>query len=131
MALSESFNVPGLGSRIGQEARAKANILAEKRGTDELGNKIRETRRLTSSKPGSLPRAEKMNVRHERIVKLLSENGEASVHALSDAFAVSAMTIRRDLLLLEQAGRLTRTHGGAVLSKLGIVEFAFERQGKK
>ncbi len=72
-----------------------------------------------------------MNVRHDKIVKLLSKRGEASVQALADAFSVSVMTIRRDLMLLEQAGRLLRTHGGAVLSRVGIVEFAFERKGKK
>ena len=72
-----------------------------------------------------------MNVRHDKIVKLLSKQGEASVQVLADSFGVSVMTIRRDLMLLEQARRLTRTHGGAVLSKVGVVEFAFERKGKK
>jgi DeoR/GlpR family transcriptional regulator of sugar metabolism len=72
-----------------------------------------------------------MNVRHDKIVKLLSKHGEASVQVLADSFSVSVMTIRRDLMLLEQAGRLMRTHGGAVLSRVGIVEFAFERKGKE
>lgn len=40
--------------------------------------------------------------------------GEASVAVLSDAFGVSADTVRRDLLKLENLGVLTRTHGGAV-----------------
>ena len=68
-----------------------------------------------------------MNVRHEEILKVLRKRGESSVQVLADLFNVSVMTIRRDLMLLEQAGRLVRTHGGAVLSKSGIVEFAFER----
>lgn len=91
----------------------------------------RETNRTDASMGDSMPRSEKMNVRHEQIVKRLSVSGEASVQVMAEAFGVSVMTIRRDLLLLEQAGRLTRTHGGAVLSKVGIVEFAFERKGKE
>ena len=72
-----------------------------------------------------------MNARHEDILKLLRERGDASVQVLAESFGVSVMTVRRDLMLLEQAGKLTRTHGGAVLSSAGIVEFAFERKGKR
>jgi len=82
-------------------------------------------------KQDPMPRTEKMNVRHEQIVNALGEHREASVQVLADSFGVSVMTIRRDLMLLEQAGRLTRTHGGAVLSKVGIVEFAFDRKARK
>ena len=70
-------------------------------------------------------------MRHEEILKVLRKRGESSVQVLAELFNVSVMTIRRDLMLLEQAGKLVRTHGGAVLSKSGIVEFAFERKGKK
>ena len=72
-----------------------------------------------------------MNARHERIVAFLGGRGEASVQDLAEHFDVSLMTIRRDLALLERAGRLTRTHGGAVLSKPGVVEFAFVEKGER
>mgnify|MGYP002641435331 CR=1 FL=1 len=72
-----------------------------------------------------------MNVRHEQIIQWLQARGEASAQDLSEHFGVSLMTIRRDLATIESEGRLTRTHGGAVLSSAGIVEFTFERQGKQ
>lgn len=66
--------------------------------------------------------------RHEAIVKLLAAQEEASVQELANHFGVSTMTIRRDLTALEQEGSLKRTHGGALLSKAGIVEFAFREK---
>lgn len=54
--------------------------------------------------------------------------GEVSVQELASRFAVSDMTIRRDLFSLEKRGELTRTHGGAVISKSGIIEFAFKNK---
>ena len=75
-------------------------------------------------------RVTRINVRHDCIVEYVGARGNASVSELASHFRVSVMTIRRDLMLLEQAGRLTRTHGGAVLSKLGVVEFAFVERGE-
>jgi DeoR family transcriptional regulator, fructose operon transcriptional repressor len=72
-----------------------------------------------------------MNLRYDSTLQFLRDNGDASVQELADHFEVSVMTIRRDLAALEQSGKLKRTHGGAVLSKEGIVEFTFERKGKK
>lgn len=65
------------------------------------------------------------NVRHDQIVEHIRVHGVALVQELAEAFAVSVMTIRRDLALLEEAGRVTRTHGGAILSKPRVVEFTF------
>ncbi|MCA9436963.1 MAG: DeoR/GlpR transcriptional regulator, partial [Candidatus Omnitrophica bacterium] len=78
----------------------------------------------------ALPGARTHN-RHGEIVDHLTQAGEASVLDLARRFHVSLMTIRRDLAQLESAGKLTRTHGGAVLSKAGIVEFAFQEQGRQ
>lgn len=69
-----------------------------------------------------------MNTRQAEILERLSRAGEVTVGALSERFDVSPMTIRRDLAQLERRGRLVRTHGGAVLSRTGVIEFAF--QGK-
>jgi len=52
--------------------------------------------------------------RHARILELVARNGFVSVAEVAESFAVSDMTIRRDLDSLENKGMLLRTHGGAV-----------------
>jgi DeoR/GlpR family transcriptional regulator of sugar metabolism len=86
---------------------------------------------LQSTATGAAKRAARMNARHDRIIDFIAARGEGSVPQMARKFGMSVMTIRRDLMLLEQAGRLTRTHGGAVLSKHGIVEFAFAEKGRQ
>jgi len=51
--------------------------------------------------------------RLEQITQLVDKRGFLSVRDLSDYFQVSEMTIRRDLQILDEAGRLQRTYGGA------------------
>ena len=58
-----------------------------------------------------------VNARQERILDELERNGFASVINLSDLLQVSEVTVRRDLEQLEAAGRLRRTHGGALSVK--------------
>jgi DeoR/GlpR family transcriptional regulator of sugar metabolism len=61
------------------------------------------------------PRARLLSpVRHGRILELLRSNGVATVAEIAQTLAVSEMTVRRDLVELDQAGRLSRIHGGAV-----------------
>lgn len=52
--------------------------------------------------------------RHARILELLNEKGFLDVQTLSERTGVSGATMRRDLGELDEAGRLRRTHGGAV-----------------
>src|SRR6202035_1533748 len=52
--------------------------------------------------------------RHARILGLVNRNGFVSVSEIAESFAVSDMTIRRDLWALEDKGMIQRTHGGAV-----------------
>ena len=52
--------------------------------------------------------------RHDRIVEILRSAGAVSVTQAAADLGVSDMTLRRDLLELESAGKLTRVHGGAV-----------------
>lgn len=52
--------------------------------------------------------------RHARIVEILRDAGTISVTQAAADLGVSDMTLRRDLLELEIAGKLTRVHGGAV-----------------
>ncbi len=58
-----------------------------------------------------------------RIIKTyLLENRQVEVHALSAMLGVSEVTVRRDLEKLENDGFLTRTHGGAVIRDLSVLE---------
>jgi len=52
--------------------------------------------------------------RRRRIRELLREEGRVTVDALAARFGISLVTIRADLSILESAGALTRTHGGAL-----------------
>ncbi len=52
--------------------------------------------------------------RREQIARLVDEGGRVSVADLTTRFGVTDASIRRDLILLEGAGRLRRVHGGAV-----------------
>jgi len=55
--------------------------------------------------------------RQSRIVQMINERQTVSVAELTATFGVSDMTIRRDLLRLEERGVLQRTHGGASILK--------------
>lgn len=52
--------------------------------------------------------------RSHTILQELLRVGSVSVEELSTRFNVSLATVRRDLVELEQQGRLRRTHGGAI-----------------
>ncbi|MCO5093592.1 DeoR/GlpR family DNA-binding transcription regulator [Bosea sp. (in: a-proteobacteria)] len=56
----------------------------------------------------------KKSVRHEKILAALDRNPALRVNELSDEFGVSSETIRRDLAVLDEAGKISRTYGGAV-----------------
>lgn len=64
--------------------------------------------------------------RQDRILGMLRKDKAVQVSQLSDILSVSEMTIRRDLLKLEQAGLLTRTFGGAVAaSSFAALQLSF------
>jgi len=48
------------------------------------------------------------------IIQYVNQKKRASVSELAEHFNVTEVTIRRDLILLEQEQRLVRTHGGAM-----------------
>ncbi|GAB4371168.1 MAG: transcriptional repressor AgaR [Spirochaetales bacterium] len=52
--------------------------------------------------------------RHQEILRILSHRRKVSVQDLSSRLAVSEVTIRKDLSLLEEMGYLVRTRGGAI-----------------
>jgi len=51
--------------------------------------------------------------RHQQIIDIVHAKGYESVSSLCKALKVSAVTIRKDLKLLEKSNKLFRTHGGA------------------
>ncbi len=55
--------------------------------------------------------------REERILSALMEKGSMTTQELSATLYVSLPTLRRDLMKLEQKGKIIRTHGGAQLVK--------------
>ena len=64
--------------------------------------------------------------RQDHIARLVDERGRARVRDLATRFAVSTVTIRKDLVILESEGRVTRTHGGAIVSDRSRPEPAFD-----
>lgn len=66
------------------------------------------------------------SLRLQQILNRLSGRDEITVADLSEHFQVTSMTIRRDLDALERQGRVTRTHGGAILAAPSVVAFSFQ-----
>ena len=63
--------------------------------------------------------------RQQRIKQLVLAQGSLRVAELAEQFGVSEMTIRRDFELLEEAGHLERTFGGAVASEQTAFETSY------
>ena len=59
------------------------------------------------------------NIRREKILELIKEDGHAKVQNLSKIFKVTEVTIRQDLEKLESEGFVEREHGGAILRNIG------------
>ncbi len=51
--------------------------------------------------------------RLEKILKLVEQNGSVTVQELTEVLEASESTIRRDLTLLDEEGRVNKVHGGA------------------
>ncbi len=64
--------------------------------------------------------------RQEHIARIVEEHGRARVTDLAAQFGVSGVTIRKDLVVLEAAHRLVRTHGGAVAADRSRPELSWE-----
>ena len=64
--------------------------------------------------------------RQEHIVRIVEEHGRARVSDLAAQFRVSAVTIRKDLMVLELEQRILRTHGGAITLDRSRPELSFE-----
>jgi DeoR/GlpR family transcriptional regulator of sugar metabolism len=60
--------------------------------------------------------------RRQEIVELLLERDSVTVRELVERFAVSAMTVHRDLDVLEERGVLRKVRGGATAQPTGVYE---------
>ncbi|MFF2213376.1 DeoR/GlpR family DNA-binding transcription regulator [Streptomyces antibioticus] len=71
----------------------------------------RSTRRLTTVQLD----------RHARTLELVEERGTVAIDELAEKFGISAMTVHRDLDVLERLGLLRKIRGGAVRNDVGQV----------
>jgi DeoR family transcriptional regulator of aga operon len=71
-----------------------------------------------------------MATKHDRgkqILHLLLQKGKGSIDELAESVGVSAASVRRDLIKLEERGLVNRTHGGAeVAGKMDYEPFRFD-----
>ena len=66
--------------------------------------------------------------RREKIRSLIRESGVVRVEDLRKNLKVSVATIRRDLEILEEEGKVRRVHGGAVSTESRLEEAVFENK---
>lgn len=71
-----------------------------------------------------------MQLRREKILDMIREDGSATVKTLTEAFNLTEATIRTDLRVLQQQGYVQRYHGGATLvdGKQNTHSLLLERQ---
>jgi DeoR family fructose operon transcriptional repressor len=69
--------------------------------------------------------------RQRQILELIDEEGVIRVNDLSERFGVSVMTIRRDLVTLEEQGLVARSHGGAISKRRFQRELYFHQKGER
>ena len=77
------------------------------------------TARRSGHRPGGNVKGVEMftEERREAVIRKLNLEGKVRVRELSEEFQVTEDCIRKDLKALENAGRLKRTYGGAILSQ--------------
>ena len=68
----------------------------------------------------------KTEKRAKEILRILLGHGKTSVEELTELFATSPASIRRDLVRLEERGLVHRTHGGAMLAGQTYEPFRFD-----
>jgi DeoR/GlpR family transcriptional regulator of sugar metabolism len=68
------------------------------------------------------------DVRREKILEMIQEDGHVKVVDLSRIFKVSEVTVRQDLEKLESEGMIMRDHGGAYLKSISSQVRSFTLQ---
>lgn len=66
---------------------------------------------MTDTGPGT--RHASVRTRHDQIVELVHEQGFVAIGILAEQYGVTPQTIRRDINILSDEGRVQRHHGGA------------------
>ena len=79
-----------------------------------------------TTKPADLPDGVFASERQQEIVRLVHERGRARVTELATRFGVSAVTIRKDLVILQDKDLIVRAHGGAISPRGRRPELAFD-----
>ena len=79
-----------------------------------------------TAKSADVPEGVFARERQHEIARLIEEKGRARVTDLAARFGVSAVTIRKDLLVLEADRRVVRTHGGAIVPRADRAEPSFD-----
>jgi DeoR family transcriptional regulator of aga operon len=69
--------------------------------------------------------------RRAKIIQELQQNGKVDVSELSKNCGVSEVTIRNDLIQLEQKGMLIRTRGGALRQESVSTDFALSEKRRR
>lgn len=64
--------------------------------------------------------------RHKCLLEFLQNNQSATVHRLAKEFSISESSIRRDLAVLEDMGKIRRTFGGAVINNAAEPEVSMQ-----
>jgi DeoR/GlpR family transcriptional regulator of sugar metabolism len=85
---------------------------------------------IAEGESGQMETSERRDVfareRQQHIARSVEEHGRVRVTDLAERFAVSEVTIRKDLRVLETEGRVVRAHGGALAPGRSRPERAFE-----
>ncbi len=69
--------------------------------------------------------------RRRKLADALARRGEVSTTEMAERLGVSAMTVRRDLEALEEAGVAVRSYGGAVAAQRITFQFAFDERRRR
>jgi len=72
-----------------------------------------------------------LSIEREKLILDLLDSGYTGITALSERLGVSEATIRRDLVSLEETGRVKRVHGGAVKIKNAETEPIFKEKASR
>jgi DeoR family fructose operon transcriptional repressor len=75
---------------------------------------------MTVAASRSRPR-QRSSSRHQAIARWLADEGRVDVVDLAHRLGVAQETVRRDLRVMEEAGKLERVHGGAVALDAGLL----------
>ena len=71
------------------------------------------------------PPIDALNERQVALLSLVRSRGYATVEWLAEHFAVSAQTVRRDIIHLDECGMLQRFHGGAGAAGSSVVRLGY------